>query len=255
MVEIVMPDYWTWQRESARVAHRLARIRQYKQQYENGGNEVDYRTYVRNTREQYNRKIEEVRNDPRLPERGRRQLLDELNREYSTTMNEALRDSRAAYAAEVDRLDLLANPAPQRGRTADQVAERRELREDLERVWSRSQESVLEGYSQAVRQGDTLSMEVHEQYGMDYLKDQGLRRKFSEAVAPQREARMSPQQKAAAEQLEELKAQKSKIMLGMAHQHSLAEGDRQSATSGRPVVTRDEALGQMAARGMDTGGR
>lgn len=65
-----------------------------------------------------------------------------------------------------------------------------------------------------------------------------------EETIPQKIARMSPQQKAAAEQYEELKAEEPSLMLGMEHQYRLAEGDRRNATSGQPVVTRDEVEGR-----------
>ena len=222
---------------------RLARIREHNQTH-GGGPTVDYRTHVKNTRQQYQQKIAEVRDDPRLPESGRRRMIEDLNREFSTAMNEARRDAQEAFAAELDRLDRIANPAPRRGRTADQIAERRELREDLERGWARSQERVLEDYRQAVRLGDAMAMEVIEQYGGEFIADQGLRREFTEATIPQKVARMSPQQREAAEQYEELKAEEPSLMLGMEHQYRLAEGDRRNATSGRTTVTREEVEGR-----------
>ncbi len=240
--EIVRPDPVTEQREIARLQARMQRIEQWKAN--RGGPQVDFRMHVRQTREQYNAKVREVLDDPRLPERTRYEMVGELTREYSTAMSEAHRDAREAYAAEVDQLDRIAHPAPQRGRTADQIAETREMREDLERGWSSSQESVLEGYRQAVRLGDTLSMEVHEKYGREFIKDQGLRQEFAAEMAPQRKARMSPQQRTAVEQLESLRAEEPGMMIGMEHQVHLAAEDRKNATSGRPVVTRDDIEGR-----------
>lgn len=232
---IPRPDPFTWNREVARKQNRMDAIKQHKA---NGGGEmtINYRTHVRSTREKYNAKIAEIKDDPRLPERGRRRMIEETVREFSTKMNEARRDARAAYEAEVDRLDRIANPAPKRGRTADQIAERRELREDLERGWGKSQERVLEDYRQAVRLGDALAMEVIEQYGGEFVSDPALRREFVELTIPQKVARMTPAQRTAAEAYEALKAEESGLMLGMEHQYRLAEGDRRNATSGRTMA-------------------
>lgn len=241
--EIVRPDPATEAREIARLQARMQRIEQWKAN--RGGPQVDFRMHVRQTREQYNAKVREVLEDPRLPERTRYEMVGELTREYSTAMNEAHRDAQAAYREELERLERQATPAPDRGRRdAAELLERRELREDLERTWQRDQQHVLSGYREAVRTGDTMAMELHEKYGREFIKDQGLRQEFAAEMAPQREARMSPQQRTAVEQLESLRAEEPGIMIGMEHQALLAAEDRKNATSGRPVVTRDDIEGR-----------
>lgn len=247
---VPMPDAATWNREVARRERRMELIKQHGAREENV---VDFRNVVKQTRAAYRQKIAEVQNDVYLPEKARHDLLADLSREYSTAMNTARADAHTAYEAELDRLDRQTNPAPDRSsRTADQVAVRRELREDLEARWKRDQVHVLAGYREAVRLGDTMAMELHEQYGREFISDQDLRREFADMTAPQKAARLTPAQQSANEALEALKAEEPRIMLGIEHQVSLAANEARNAASGRPVQNRDTAIGAARQRGMNT---
>lgn len=97
-------------------------------------------------------------------------MMGELAHEYSKRFNEARAET--AFNAEVERLERLANPAPAPGqRTTAELLERRELRDDLERGWSRSPDGILDGYKAAVRIGDTMAAELFEQHAAEYIRD------------------------------------------------------------------------------------
>ncbi len=235
------------------------RVNEYvRRKKEQGGSEqmVNYKTDVKNTRKEYQARLRELQNDPRLPDREKYQMIADLNREYSTAMNEARRDAEAAFHALIQRLEKDANPAPVRGqRSTAELMERRELRDDLERKWQRDQVYVMEGYKEALRTGDTMAAELHEEYGREFMKDNALRQEFAALAAEQKAARMSPRQRAAVEALEELKAEGAVLMLGIAHEVHLAAGDRQNALSGRPIVTRDDPIEVRRAMMAQAGGR
>jgi uncharacterized membrane-anchored protein YjiN (DUF445 family) len=255
MARIVRPDPDVWNREVARKQERMARIKRYHAQREIGA-KVDFREHVKQTRKHYQQKLAEVRDDPRLPDKEKYDMLGDLQREYTRAMNEARREAQDAYSALVERLEKDANPAPARGqRSTSELLERREIRDDLERKWQRDQVHVMEGYKKAIMLGDTMAMELHEQYGREYVNDPALRREFAAMAAEQIAARMSPQQRAAHEGLKELKAEEATLMLGIVHQVNLAANEAKEAANSRPFITRDDVAGRQAAGLAQTGGR
>jgi hypothetical protein len=248
------PDPATEARERARMARRAEIIEGHR---EREGKMVDYRTHSRKVMESVQRQVQDVLNDPYRAQNPRAQHEEAMRiarqgqQEHATAVQEAM----SAYDAEMERLEKIANPPPQRGqRSTAELLERQQLLDRLERRWQRSGSGILDEYQQALKQGDQLKAELMEDYASEYIEDSDTKTQFSDAVSEQKRSRLPASAQTALEQLEGMTKKEYSEKAGWVYQRGLMSDFVDGVRQGQPIVTRDDIEGQRAAGLSQVGG-
>ncbi len=237
---------------------RLAKIRRYNE-LRGAEQMVDYRTHSRKQMEATQREVREILNDPYRTNNPRAQHDEAMRvaREGQQAHIAAVQEAMAAYDAEVERLERMANPPPQRGQRGPvQLLERQELLRMNERRWERGGgDAVLADYQRALRDGDDMMAELIEDFAGQHVKDPGRSQEFGDLVYEQKRSRLPASAQNALEQLEGLVRDEYIVKGGMALQKSTMAGFVKNVKNGQPVRTRDDVAGEQAARLAQVGGQ
>lgn len=82
---------------------------------------------------------------------------------------------------------------------------------NLDYVWEKGDEAILEGYESALERDRSLDIEAYELYGQDKVQDPSLRQEFFERVQDNRLARMSELQRRAVTRFERFEVYRSQV--------------------------------------------
>ncbi len=216
---------------------------------------MDFRMHTRKIMDQYRKWLRAIREDIYIPnERIRSEKLNEVATEYRQVFEEARAEATRALEDEKMLLEHLANPAPVRAqRSTQELLERRELRDDLERHWARTEGmDIIDRYREALRRDDLMAAQLYEKYASEFIKDHARRAEFADLTYEAQRERLPASARQALSEYENLLAEETEIMLGMIHQSFLVGMDVQNARDAAPTRTRDDVIGEQAQAG---GGR
>lgn len=175
----------------------------------------DYLVTLLEMGRQYQATIAEVNQDTHLSADARRQQIRDASRDFEARYKPERDRILQQLEKDYDRLHSKAY-ASERSGAGNRMDEAKETlsrigERNLDYVWEKGDEAILEGYESALERDRSLDIEAYELYGQDKVQDPSLRQEFFERVQDDRLARMSELQRRAVTRFERFEFYRSQV--------------------------------------------